>query len=136
MYKKDQVKAKIRVNGKLSDKACHINSGTRQGCPLSPFIFAVVAGLFNMLVISNPDFTGHVTGEGMASKILAFADDTAVHLGTLGDICIYRETLIDYSAATRGITNLAKSEAVLLGSWRQSEFFFRHVLTTPLTQKA
>ena len=58
VYKKDQVKAKIRVNGKLSDKACHINSGTRQGCPLSPLIFAVVADLFNMLVIYNPDFTG------------------------------------------------------------------------------
>ena len=42
-----------------------------------------------------------------------------IHLGTLGDIVIYRETLIDYSAATGGITNLAKSEAVLLGSWRQ-----------------
>ena len=118
VYRKDQVKAKIRVNGKLSHKACHINSGTRQGCPLSPLI-AVVADLFNMSVICNPDFTGHVTGEDTASKISTFADDTAVHLGGLGDIVIYRETLVDYSAATGGITNLAKSEAVLLGSWRQ-----------------
>ena len=107
VYKKDQVKAKIRVNGKLSHKACHINLGTRQGCPLSPLIFAVVADLFNMLVICNPDFTGHITGEDTAFKISACADDTAVHLGTLGDILIYRETLLDYSAATGGITNLA-----------------------------
>ena len=119
VYKKDQVKAKIRVNGKLLDKACHINTGTRQGIPLSPLIFAVVADLFNMLVICNPDFTGHITGEDTTSKISAFADDTAVHLGTLRDIVIYREILLDYSAATGGITNLAKSEAVLLGSWRQ-----------------
>ena len=83
VYKKDQVKAKIRVNGKLSDKACHVNSGTRQGCLLSPLIFVVVADLFNMSVICNPDFTGHITGEDTASKISAFADDTAVHLGTL-----------------------------------------------------
>ena len=66
-----------------------------------------------MLVISNPDFTGHVTGEYMVSKISAFADDTAVHLGTLADIVIYRETLVDYSAAMGGIKNLAKSEVVL-----------------------
>ena len=100
-------------------KACHINLSTRQGCPLSLLIFAVVADLFNMLVICNPDFTGHITGEDTVSKISAFADDTAVHLGTLGDIVIYKETLLDYSAAMGGITNLAKSEAVLLGSWRQ-----------------
>ena len=72
-----------------------------------------------MSVICNPDFTGHITGEDTASKISAFADDTAVHVGTLGDIVIYKETLLDYSLATGGITNLAKSEAVLLGSWRQ-----------------
>ena len=119
VYRRDQIKAKIRVNGVLSDKACHINSGTRQGCPLSPLIFAVVADLFNMSIISNPDFIGHCTDENTSSKISAFADDTAVHLGSLGDIAIYRKTLMDYSAATGGITNLAKSEAVLLGNWRQ-----------------
>ena len=72
-----------------------------------------------MSIICNPEFTGHITDEDTASKISVFADDTAVHVGTLRDIVIYRETLIDYSAATGGITNLAKSEAVLLGSWRQ-----------------
>ena len=100
-------------------KHIHINSGTRQGCLLSPLIFAVVADLFNMSIICDPDFTGHITGEDTTSKISAFADDTAVHVGTPRDIVIYRETLIDYSVATGGIANLAKSEAVLLGSWRQ-----------------
>ena len=116
VYKKDQIKAKIRVNGMLSEKACHINSGTRQGCPLSLLIFAVVADLFNMAIINNPVFTGHVIDEETSSKISAFADDTAVHVGSIEDITIYQETLGDYSAATGGIINLAKSEAVLLGS--------------------
>ena len=71
-----------------------------------------------MAIISNPDFTGHILDEFTASKISVFADDTAVQVGTLGDIVIYRKTLNDYSVATGGITNLAKSEAVLLGSWR------------------
>ena len=35
-----------------------------------------------------------------------FADDTAVHVGSLGDIVIYRKTLIDYSSATGGMTTL------------------------------
>ena len=85
VYKKDQIKAKIRVNGMLSGKACHINSGTRQGCPLSPLIFAV-ADLFNMAIINNPDFTGHVIDEETSSKISAFADDMAVHVGSIEDI--------------------------------------------------
>ena len=38
-YKKDQIKAKIRVNGMLLEKACHINLGTRQGYLLSLLIF-------------------------------------------------------------------------------------------------
>ena len=41
VYKKNQIKAKIRVNGMLSEKACHINLGTRQWCPL---ILAYICG--------------------------------------------------------------------------------------------
>ena len=113
VYKKDQVKARIRVNSVLSNKTCHINSGTRQGCQLSLLIFAVVAHLF---IINPPGFVGHVIDANVSAKISAFADDTAVHVGSLGNIVIYRKTLTDYSTATGGITNLAKSEAVLLGS--------------------
>ena len=64
----------------LSDKACHINSGTQQGCPLSPLIFAVVADLFNMSIINHQDFVGHVIDAKVSAKISAFADDTAVTL--------------------------------------------------------
>ena len=79
-----------------------------QGCPLSPLIFAVVADLFNMSIINHPDFVGHVIDANVSAKISAFVDDTAVHVGSLGDEVIYRKTLTDYSAATGGITNLAK----------------------------
>ena len=56
-------------------------------------------------IYNNPDFTGHVIDEETSSKISAFADDTAVHMGSIEDITIYQETLGDYSAATGGITN-------------------------------
>ena len=77
--------------------------------------------MLNRSIISHPDFVGHVIDANASAKISAFADDTAVHVGSLGDIVIYRKTLTDYSAATGGITNLAKSEAVLLGSWRSKK---------------
>ena len=70
VYRKDQVKARIRVNGVLSNKTCLINLSTRQGCPLSLIIFAVVADLFNMAVINHPDFVGHVIDANVSAKSL------------------------------------------------------------------
>ena len=64
VYAKNKIKARVRVNGKVSGEHFNVNSGTRQGCPLSLLIYAVVADLFNMAVISDPDFKGHETTEG------------------------------------------------------------------------
>ena len=96
-----------------------MNSGTRQGCPLSPLIYVVVADLFNMAIINDPDFKGHETTKGNLVKILAYADDTAVHIGQTLDITRAQRHLGRYSRATGGKTNLTKSKAVLLGSWRE-----------------
>ena len=75
----------------------HLQSNGSLVGPLSPiqadrnyrifffFIYAVVADLFNMAIINDPDFKGHETTEGNFLKISAYADDTAVHIGqTLG----------------------------------------------------
>ena len=59
----------------------------------SPLIFAVVADLFNMSIINHQDFVGHVIDAKVSAKISAFADDTAVHVGCLEDIVIYKMTL-------------------------------------------
>ena len=53
-----------------------------------------------MAIINNSDFTGHVIDEETISKISAFADDTAVHVGSIEDITIYQETVGDYFEAT------------------------------------
>ena len=118
IYKDNSAQAQVIVNGERSPNTFPIHSGTRQGCPLSPLIFAIVADLFNTTVISNQEFKGHESIKGFFVKISAYADDTGVHLGSLRDIEIYRALLRDYSLATGGVTNLAKSEAVLLGKWR------------------
>jgi hypothetical protein len=51
-------------------------------------------------------------------KISAYADDTAVHLGSLADIKIYCLLLRQYALATGGVTNFYKSKGVLCGRWR------------------
>jgi hypothetical protein len=113
VYHKNHIRARVRANGVTLAKDFPVNSGTRQGCPLSPLIFAVVADLYNMAIISHKHFRGHQTLTGPFVKISAYADDTAVHLRSLADINIYRALLKQYSLATGGITNFSKSEAVL-----------------------
>jgi hypothetical protein len=119
-YKEDRVRARVLVNGEVSMSDFPINSGTRQGCPLSPLIFAVIADLFNMAIIRSESFKGHETTKGFFVKISAYADDTGVHLGSLTDIQTYKVLLKEYSRATGGVTNFRKSEAVLLGKWRNN----------------
>ena len=118
VYRKNNITALVKANGMKSDAPFRVNSGTRQGCPLSPLIYAVVADLYNMAIIRHPQFKGLETTKGMFTKISAYADDTAVHLGAHNDIKIYKCLLRQYALATGGITNFNKSEAVPLGKWK------------------
>ena len=65
---------RLIVNDSLTD-TLPITRGTRQGCPLSPLIYAIIAELFNQSIINNEDFTGHTMAK-MHKKITAYADDT------------------------------------------------------------
>ena len=102
VYCKNRIRARVRANGVISENDFAVNSGTRQGCPLSPLIYAVVADLYNMAIIAHKHFKGQETLQGYFVKISAYADDTAVHLGTLTDVKIYCLLLRQYSLAIRG----------------------------------
>lgn len=65
--------ARVRVNGVLSDPFL-IRNGTRQGCPLSPLLFALSLEPFLRTVHAHPDITGVTMGETQ-QKIAAYADD-------------------------------------------------------------
>ena len=120
-YTADRMKGRVVINGIVAEEHFKVNSGTRQGCPLSPLIFAVVADLFNMAVITSNNFTGHHTVDGIFVKISAYADDTAVHVASQRDIAITMRFLRRYSWATGGRTNFNKSEGVKTGPWRHQD---------------
>jgi hypothetical protein len=117
-YCKNHIQARVKANGIISKKDFPVNLGMRQGCPLFPLIYVVVANLYNMAVINHRSFKRQETLPGNFIKILAYADDTAVHLGLLADIKIYCLLLRQYSLATDEITNFNKSERVLCNRWR------------------
>jgi hypothetical protein len=64
-------------------------------------------------------FKGHKTLTGHFVKILAYTDNTTVHLGSLTDIKIYKLLLRQYSFAMGGVANFHKSETVTCGPWKK-----------------
>jgi hypothetical protein len=117
VYYSNKIRAKVKANGTTSKNDFVVNSGTRQGCLLFSLIYAVVV-LYNMAVISHRYFQGHQTLPSHFVKIFAYTDDTAVHLGTLTDVKIYKLLLRQYALAMGGVTNFGKSEGVLCGKWK------------------
>jgi hypothetical protein len=61
-YHKNHIRARVKANGIISKEDFPVNPGKRQGFPLSPLIYAVVADLYNMAVINHRSFKGHESG--------------------------------------------------------------------------
>jgi hypothetical protein len=65
-YWNNHIRAKVKANRITSKNDFPVNSGTRQGCPLSPLIYAVIVDLYNMAVINHKCFKGHETLDSLS----------------------------------------------------------------------
>ena len=69
--------ANIKLNGEKL-KAIPIKSGTRQGCPLSPYLFNIVLEVLAIAIRQHKEIKGIQIGkEGV--KLSLFADDLIVY---------------------------------------------------------
>lgn len=109
-------KARVKINGILSAGTIRIDTGTSQGCPMSPLLFAIIADLFSCTIIKSPNFKGISVAGSVQIKILGYADDTGVLPKDQKSIKTYSRVAEMYAAGTGGRTNVNKSEAVRLGS--------------------
>lgn len=69
--------AEIIVNGDLT-RLIRLFRSVRQGCPLAPYLFVLVADLFILLVKTHPEIKGLTMPTGEELKALAVADDSQV----------------------------------------------------------
>ena len=104
----------ILCNGFLSKKV-QIKSGVRQGCPLSPQIFTLVAELLSQNIIKDPEFRGYKIHGNQFVKFVGYADDTAVPITSIQDAKRFLATLKKYELATASLTNKAKTYFVAIG---------------------
>lgn len=71
---------RVKVNGTLSDYF-QIRNGTRQGCPLSPLLFAMILEPFLCKVRGNIEIQG-VRVRSVEYKVSAYADDLLFYLSS------------------------------------------------------
>jgi hypothetical protein len=92
--------ASIKVNGEKLE-AIPLKSGTRQGCPLSPYLFNTVLEVLARAILQQKEIKGIQIGkEGV--KISLFADDMIVYIS-------------DPKNSTRELLNLVNSFSTVAG---------------------
>ncbi len=88
-----------------------VHSGTKQGCPISPLLFTLIAELLTQCIVKDPLFVGIFFGE-FQKKTAAYADDTAILCSDLNDFKRALYHLERYERATGMKQNKKKSEIV------------------------
>ena len=73
--------ANIKVNGEKLE-TIPLKSGTRQGCPLSPYLFNIVLEVLARAIRQQKEIKGIQIGKEEV-KISLFADDMIVYIMTL-----------------------------------------------------
>ena len=110
----------ITINGQLS-RTINLLSGVRQGCPLSPTLFALCIEALGNLIRSNPEFIGCDIPRAGQFKISKFADDTTFIISNQQDHDIARAAIITYERATAAKANVSKTEILPIGPDTHSE---------------
>jgi hypothetical protein len=107
----DNSEVLLSVGGSKLVGPIKVYSGTKQGCPLSPLLFTLIAELLTQCIIKDPLFVGIFFGE-CQKKTAAYADDTAILCSDVNDFNIALHHLDRYEKATGMKQNKKKTEIV------------------------
>ena len=120
--------AKITINGKLS-RTITLCSGVRQGCPLSPTLFALCIEPLGNLIRQDRFYKGITIPNVGTFKLSKFADDTTFFIRDQQDLNIALQKLNIYEHGTGAKANVSKTEILPIGPNTHAE-------TNPLSHPA
>ena len=111
------VQSSVNVNGYLSP-FFSLSRGVRQGCPLSPLLYVLVAEVLACNIRANPCITGlSLPGSSQPlSPISQYADDTSLVLSSEVSIKASFETYALFERGSSSKLNLSKSKGPWLGA--------------------
>lgn len=112
------VQSAVDVNGHLSS-FFSLSRGVRQGCPLSPLLYVLVAEVLACNIRANPRVVG-ITLPGSSAPlpvISQYADDTSLVVTTDDSIKATFETYSVFEKGSGAKLNQSKSKGLWLGSW-------------------
>ena len=107
------------LNNGLNTKQIPLSRGVRQGCPLSPYLFILVAEI----LASKIRYDRTVQGIKLFKKeikLSQFADDTSLVCKNLTSVGNALNILADFGAISGLHLNKSKTKALWLGPWKSS----------------
>ena len=113
------VQSSVNVNGYVSP-FFSLSRGVRQGCPLSPLLYVLVAEVLACNIRANPCITGlSLPGSSQPlSPISQYADDTSLVLSSDASIKASFETYALFERGSGSKLNLSKSKGLWFGTWK------------------
>ena len=107
----------ILINGELSQQF-KVTRGVRQGCPLSPLLYVIMAETIACAVRQNNLIDGYPLPRTRRAKICQYADDTTIVVRSDTSLREVFSLFQRYESASGARLNVEKSHGLLIGSWR------------------
>ena len=107
----------VLVNGTLSE-FFPVSRGVRQGCPLSPLLYVLVAETVACYIRNDPRIDGYSLPNGKTFKLCQYADDTTIVVRSEASLKAVFAVFDLYERASGAKLNVAKSHGLIFGWWR------------------
>ena len=113
------------LNNGMTSNFFILERGVRQGDPLSPYLFVIAVETLAIAIRQNSDIKGIYIGEEQETKLLQYADDTTAILADTNSAEVLFELLDQFRNISGLKINCSKTEAMWIGSLKESkeEFF-------------